>query len=410
MTSIPKFDSIKPKEILLGVTGSIAAYKALDLVRRLKERGFEVSVALSRGALEFVTPLSFAALSGREVKVNLFDPATEGQIDHIALARRADLYIVAPATANFLAKAAYGLADDYPTTLLLATEAPLLIAPAMNPVMYQNPANIENINRLKARGVTFVEPGVGDMACGEVGVGRLAEVAEIVAAVEKILGAPGPLVGKRVLVTAGPTIEPLDSVRFISNHSSGKMGYALAEAARALGAKVTLISGPVALAQPQGVERIGVETALQMREAVLAYAHSQDMIIKCAAVSDYRATVLAPRKLKKQAEWSVSLTANPDILAELGKTKPAKQVLVGFAAESENIVAFAQEKLVKKQVDLIIANDISQPGLGFKADQNQVWMVEKDQVTSLGPLPKDKLAQKILAWILAHPLLGPRLL
>ena len=409
MPSITNFKSMKGKEIVLGVTGSIAVYKSLELVRRLKGLGAEVSVVMSQAAQAFVTPLSFSSLSERPVKIDLFDSESEGQIDHIALARRADLVLVAPATANFLAKAAYGLADDYLTTLLLATDAPVLMAPAMNQAMYLASATQENMDRLRARGVKFVAPGTGDLACGEVGPGRLAEVPDMVAAVQEILDQPGPLSGRKVLVTAGPTLEKIDAVRYISNHSSGKMGYALAQAALDLGAQVSLVSGPVYIEAPAGVDLVPVTTAQEMYDAVMARSDNQDMIIKCAAVADYRAAAPAEQKVKKQASWSVELTENPDILAQLGRVKPPSQVLVGFAAESEKLVQYARAKLNKKGADLIVANDISQTDIGFNADQNQVLLVEKSGETALGPSPKGELAAQILGWIVKHPQLGERL-
>lgn len=383
--------------ILLLVGGSVAAYKALELCRRLMEAGHSVQAVLSEAARQFVAPLSFQALTGREVKTDLFDLGQEAKIGHIDLARKAKLVLVAPATANSMAKAAHGLADDYGSTLLLATKTPVIWAPAMNWAMWANEATQANRALLESRGHVFVGPDSGDLACGEEGAGRLAETGAILAAVETNLNLERPLSGKKVLITAGPTREKIDAVRYVSNYSSGKMGYALAAAAQELGAQVTLVSGPVALGCPPGVERVWIESAEEMREAVLERFEAAQLIVKCAAVGDYRAKEVGSEKLKKAEDFSVQFTLNRDILAELGQKRRVDQLLVGFAAETGDLRHWAESKLKRKGADWIVANDVSLPDAGFDKDQNRVLVVGPESNYELGPMAKTALARELMA-------------
>ncbi|MDT8448307.1 MAG: bifunctional phosphopantothenoylcysteine decarboxylase/phosphopantothenate--cysteine ligase CoaBC [bacterium] len=391
------------------MSGSVAAYKALELVRRLREQAFGVQVILTAGAQRFVTPLSFQALSGREVKTELFDLGSEAKIGHIDLARKADLILVAPATADLMAKAALGLADDYASTLLLATQSPQLWAPAMNHAMWSHPATQQNAATLKTRGATIVGPDSGDLACGEEGPGRLTSTENILAALQSMTAAKGPLSGKQVLVTAGPTREKIDAARYISNHSSGKMGFALAQAAQALGAQVTLVTGPVALSTPPGVQRVDVVTAQEMMEAVLQHFETSDLTIKCAAVGDYRLKNPVDTKLKKAEDFSLDLTLNEDILARLGQLKREDQVLVGFAAETGDLAHWAHSKRQRKAADWIVANDVSLADTGFDGDQNQVLVAHEKGEFELGPMAKSELARQLLTRLLEDPKLGPKL-
>ncbi|RMG28941.1 MAG: bifunctional phosphopantothenoylcysteine decarboxylase/phosphopantothenate--cysteine ligase CoaBC [Gammaproteobacteria bacterium] len=357
--------------VLLGVTGGIAAVRAPELVRRLREAGAEVQVVLTRAARAFVTPTALAALSGRPVRTGLFD-AAEATLPHIELARRADLLLVAPATAHALARLAAGLADDLLGTLYLATRAPVCVAPAMNTAMWEHPATQANVARLRAAGVHVIEPAAGRLACGETGPGRLPEPETLVAEAAALL-APPRLAGRRVLVTAGPTREPLDPVRFLGNRSSGRMGFALAEAARQAGAEVTLVTGPTALATPPGVQRVDVETALEMREAVLRHLPGTDLFIAAAAVADYRPRTRSVHKLKKTDETlSLELVRNPDILAEVAAL-PERPFTVGFAAETEALEARAQAKRRAKGVDMICANLVG-PGRGMETETNALTL------------------------------------
>jgi phosphopantothenoylcysteine decarboxylase / phosphopantothenate---cysteine ligase len=384
------------KEIVLGVTGGIAAYKAVELLRLLTKAGANVHVIMTKGAMEFVTPLTFQTLSMNPVSTSLFNLISEREIGHITLADRADLVIIAPATANIIGKLANGIADDMLTTTVMATKAPVLIAPAMNVNMYQNSAYKENEARLKERGLLFVEPATGMLACGWEGEGKLQEPPVIF---EEALAALAPkdLVGERVLVTAGPTREEIDPVRFVSNHSSGKMGYAIARAARRRGAEVTLVTGPTCLDEPYGVVVAQVVSAGEMREAVLAKAAGSTIIIKSAAVADYRPAVRAEAKIKKTAApLNLELVKNPDILAELGKVK-GERFLVGFAAETGSLLSSAGKKLAEKNLDMVVANDISQPGAGFDVDTNIVNLLFKEgRVEELPMMGKEELADVIL--------------
>lgn len=393
------------KHVVLGVTGGIAAYKAVEIVSRLKKAGAHVHVIMTRGAQNFVTELTFREMSGAPVVTDMWAKVTQYQVEHIALARLADLVLVAPATANFLAKASYGMADDMLTTTLLATRAPVFFAPAMNTAMYEHPATQENLARLKARGVHIIEPASGSLACGTSGKGRLPEPVDIVAALTAFLAAAEPvqdLAGRHVLVTAGGTREPLDPVRYLGNRSTGKMGFAVAAAALARGAHVTLVAGPGSLPVPEGVDCVRVETALEMREAVLRAFDAVDAVIKAAAVADYRPKERAGQKIKKQeGSLTLELVRNPDILRELGEKK-THQLLVGFAAETEHVLDYARAKLEKKNLDFIVANDVSRKDAGFSADTNCVTILARDGACTEYPLMgKRQLADVILDHVAA---------
>ena len=404
-------EDMNGKRILLIVGGGIAAYKSLELVRRLKERGASVRAILTKGGAAFVTPLSLSVLTEEKALTDLFDLKDEAEIGHIRLSREADLIVVAPATADLLAKMAHGLADDLATAVLLATDKQVLAAPAMNVRMWQHKATQRNLAALRADGILFVGPDEGEMACGEFGPGRMAEPDAILGAIDRALGAevPAPrtttatplrsLAGRRVLITSGPTQEPIDPVRYIANRSSGKQGHALARAAVALGAEVTLISGPVALPDPQGVTVVKVETAHEMLAATLA-ALPADIAICAAAVADWRAADEAPQKLKKQnqVEAELKLTLNPDILATIAKPGPKRpRLVVGFAAETENLVENATAKRRSKGADWIVANDVW-PGTGaMGGDTTQVHLVTAAGVEDWPPLSKDETAARLLA-------------
>jgi phosphopantothenoylcysteine decarboxylase/phosphopantothenate--cysteine ligase len=385
------------KRILLGVTGSIAAYKAVELLRELMKREAEVQVVMTEAATRFVAPLTFETLSRQPVLLDMFTLAYESRIGHIAATARADLFVIAPVTANTIAKLAHGLADDFLTNIYLASRCPVLVAPAMDSDMYQHAAVQENLARLRERGIHVVGPASGELASGLVGPGRLVEPAEIVAAIEKLLAPSGDLAGEMVLVTAGPTREPLDPVRYISNRSSGKMGYAIAEAAARRGARVILVSGPTALDPPREAQVVPVETAQEMYDAVLAHLEAVTVVIKAAAVADYRPKQVAREKIKKDERVpEVTLESTPDILAEVGKRK-GRRILVGFAAETHDLVANARKKLQRKNLDLMVANDVSQPGAGFDADTNLVKILDaKGGVEELPLLPKAAVADRIL--------------
>jgi phosphopantothenoylcysteine decarboxylase / phosphopantothenate---cysteine ligase len=392
---------VQAKRILLIVGGGIAAYKSLELVRRLKERGASVRTVLTNGGAEFVTPLSLAVLTEEKVFTDLFDLKDEAEIGHIRLSREADLVVVAPATADLLAKMAHGIASDLATTVLLATDKQVLAAPAMNVRMWQHPATRRNMATLRTDGIVFVGPEEGEMACGEYGPGRMAEPSAILEAIDRLLGVKtaGPLSGRRVLVTSGPTQEPIDPVRYIANRSSGKQGHALARAAAALGAEVTLISGPVALPDPQGVTVVKVDTAHEMLAAALA-ALPADIAICAAAVADWRAADESPQKLKKhnQIETDLKLALNPDILATIAKPGPKRpHLVIGFAAETENLVENATAKRRAKGADWIVANDVW-PGTGVMgADNTQVHLVTATGVEDWPALSKDETAVRLLA-------------
>jgi phosphopantothenoylcysteine decarboxylase/phosphopantothenate--cysteine ligase len=362
------------KQVLLGITGGIAAYKSAELVRRLRDAGATVRVVMTPAACEFITPLTLQALSGQPVHLDLLDPAAEAAMGHIELARWADVVLVAPASADFMARVAAGIADDLLSTLCLATQAPLLFAPAMNQVMWSNAATQQNLKTLASRGVRFAGPAEGAQACGDTGPGRMLEVPDLVSAAIGVF-AGGPLTGVRVMLTAGPTREAIDPVRYISNSSSGKMGFALAAAAAEAGANVTLVAGPVSLPTPAGVSRIDVVTAAEMHTAVMTRVADCDVFIGCAAVADYRAADIAPQKIKKTGETlALHLVRNPDIIAAVAAHRP-RPFTVGFAAETNDLLVHARQKLERKGLDLVIANDVSRSDIGFGSDHNEVQVV-----------------------------------
>ena len=393
-------------KIALGVSGGIAAYKAAEIVRQLQDRGVRVQVVMTAAAQEFVRPLTFAALSGEKVITSMFGSEAEqsnldSAVEHIAVAQSIDALVVAPATADTIAKFAQGIANDFLSTLYLATKAPVIVAPAMNVNMWEHPATQANLKILRERGVSVVEPGSGYLACGMVGLGRLAEPEEIVAATLERLGVAQDLAGETVLVTAGPTYEAIDPVRFLGNRSSGKMGYALAEAALRRGARVLLVSGPTALQPPNGAETIFVETAQQMRAAVLDRWKQATMIVMAAAVADYRAKSPGVEKIKRNGPMSLELEPNPDILAELGSLRQAtgseSPMLIGFAAETQDLVENARAKLTRKHVDAIVLNDVSRPGIGFDSDRNEVTIVTATEEVAVAEAGKLEIAQAILS-------------
>jgi phosphopantothenoylcysteine decarboxylase / phosphopantothenate---cysteine ligase len=391
------------KELILGVTGSIAAYKAAYLLRELTGQGAAVSVVATRHALEFVGALTWRTLSRRPVLSDLFDPRSPEAVEHVALAERAHAVVVAPATANLLAKAAHGIADDFLTTLLLAARGPVLMAPAMDGGMWAHPAVAANVATLRGRGVTVLEPEAGALASGLAGPGRLPEVDVIVAALERLLTPVLDLTGERVLVTSGPTREPIDPVRYISNRSSGKMGQALAAAALARGAEVVLVTGPTVLAPPPGAVCVPVQTAEEMREAVLQHLPGATIVIKAAAVADYRPKSPSPAKIKssKDRGLTLELIPNPDILREVAARKGSAFV-VGFAAETGDVRARAAEKLDAKGVDLLVANDVSRQGIGFDADENEIVMLDRwGGALELPRASKAQVAHAILDRVLA---------
>jgi len=388
---------LKDKTILLGVTGGIAAYKAVELLRLFVKAGAEVFVVMTASAREFVTPLTFQTLSGNPVHTELFNLYQEREIGHISLADRADLVVVAPATANLIGKVANGMADDLLSTALMATKAPVLFVPAMNVNMFENPIYQMNQRKLEELGYHFLEPATGFLACGWEGKGKMPEPARIFEEALALL-APKDLAGETVLVTAGPTREELDPVRYLSNYSSGKMGYAIARAARRRGARVILVSGPTALAAPAGIELVPVTSARRMREAVLERLEEATVVIKAAAVADYRPAMRAEQKIKKGLEGSLilPLEKNPDILAELGKLK-GNRLLVGFAAETADLLENARKKLTEKNLDLIVANDVSRNDAGFDVDTNAVRLLYRDgSGEELPLLGKDEVADRLL--------------
>jgi phosphopantothenoylcysteine decarboxylase/phosphopantothenate--cysteine ligase len=392
-------------KLALGVTGGIAAYKAAEIVRLLQERGIGVQVVMTDAAQEFVRPLTFAALSGEKVITGLFSavheqPNLDSAVEHIAVAQSIDALLVAPATADVIAKFALGIADDFLSTLYLATKAPLIMAPAMNVTMWEHPATRANLEVLRQRGALIVSPDSGYLACGMIGAGRLAEPEKIVAATLEWLGILQDLAGETVLITAGPTYEPVDPVRYIGNRSSGRMGYALADAALRRGAKVVLVSGPTALAPPSAAETIFVETAQQMRTAVLDRWESVSIIIMAAAVGDYQVKNVATEKIKRGGAMELQLEPNADILADLGSLRQAtgnsKPMLIGFAAETENLLANARSKLVTKRVDAIVLNDVSRADIGFNAERNEVSIVTANDTLTLPEASKFDVAKRIL--------------
>jgi phosphopantothenoylcysteine decarboxylase / phosphopantothenate---cysteine ligase len=388
-------------KIALGVTGGIAAYKAAEIVRQLQDRGVKVQVIMTRAAQEFVRPLTFAALSGEKVITGMFDsesgsPNVESAIEHIAVAQSVDALVVAPCTADMLAKFANGQADDFLSTMYLATKARVIVAPAMNVNMWEHEATQRNLETLRSRNVKIVEPASGYLACGMVGAGRLAEPEQIVDAVLEALGVTADMNQERVLITAGPTYEPIDPVRFLGNRSSGKMGYAVAEAAIRRGARVVLISGPTALKPPAVDEFIPVETASEMHEAVLRHIADATTVVMTAAVADYHLAEPSEQKIKRKGAITLALEPTSDILAEIGGTKSPNQVLIGFAAETENVLANARKKLESKNVDAIVVNDVSQPRIGFSSDRNAGQIITASDVIEIPEMPKLEMAQRVL--------------
>ncbi len=386
------------RNVLLGVSGGIAAYKSAELVRQLQELGASVRVIMTRGAQEFITPLTLQALSGNPVYTELLDTEAEQGMSHIALARWADLLVVAPATADVIARLAAGRADDLLTTVVLATPAPILIAPAMNQQMWKDRATVDNMATLAARSVTVVGPAAGQQACGDVGPGRMEDPAIIAAAAARCFES-GLLAGKRVVITAGPTREALDPVRYISNHSSGKMGYAIAQAAVDAGAVTTLVSGPVSLAAPDHARLIRVESAIEMLEQCQQLLPECDIFISCAAVADYRPAVLEEHKIKKGEEQiSLTLLRNPDIVATIASSEHPP-LTVGFAAETRDVLTYARDKMRRKGLDMIVANDVSDRDIGFNSDINEVTVLWADGEQALARAGKGKLARQLVELI-----------
>ncbi|AKL95543.1 coenzyme A biosynthesis bifunctional protein CoaBC [Clostridium aceticum] len=388
---------LKGKNIVLGVTGGIAAYKACDIVSRLKKLQANVNVIMTKSAMAFLQPHTLQALSQNPVITELFESPRYWDIEHISLAQKADILLVAPATANIIGKVAHGIADDMLSTTIMASTAKVVFAPAMNTKMYQNVIFQSNIEKLKTLGYSFIPPASGRLACGDIGEGKLAEVDKIIEFILEIAKEKRDLEGKKVLITAGPTMEAIDPVRFITNHSSGKMGYALAEAASKRGADVTLISGPTKLSPPSNVEFVPIKSTLDMYDAVMKHFPHQEVIIKSAAVADYRPQYSAEKKIKKQeGDLTLTLVRNPDILFELGQIKKEK-ILVGFAAETDHVIEYAKGKILKKNLDFIVANDVTQEGAGFGTDTNIVYLIDKnDNITKIDRSSKLEIAHHIL--------------
>ncbi|WP_129596354.1 bifunctional phosphopantothenoylcysteine decarboxylase/phosphopantothenate--cysteine ligase CoaBC [Anaerophilus nitritogenes] len=385
------------KNVVVGITGGIAAYKGVDVVSKLKKQGFEVFVIMTKSAQEFINPLTFQSLSQNYVITDMFKEPKTWEVEHISLAQKGDLFVVVPATANVIGKIANGIADDMLTTTVMATKAPVLLAPAMNTNMYENSIVQENIKKLKDFGYYFIEPAEGRLACGDIGRGKLPEPEEIVKEASLLLKNEKDLKGTKILITAGPTKEPIDPVRYITNHSSGKMGYAIAECAEDRGAEVLLISGATNLATPKGVKRIDVTTTNDMYQEVLKKFSWADIVIKSAAVADYRPAMVEKNKIKKKDnDLSITLTRNPDILKELG-SKKEHQILVGFAAETQNLLENANNKIKKKNLDFIVANDLTKEGAGFKSDTNIVSIIDKNgSIEHCEKMSKKELAKIIL--------------
>ena len=391
------------KEIVLGVTGGIAAYKAAEVVSRLRKLGASVHVIMTENARQFITPLTLETLSANPVVYDTFERPATWEVEHIALAKRAEVFVIAPATANILAKMACGIADDMLSTTVLATKAPVLVAPAMNTGMWTAPATRQNVETLRQRGVHFVGPEAGFLACGDEGSGRMSEPAAIVGAIEAILCPRRDMEGLRVMVTAGGTRECIDPVRYIGNDSSGKMGFALAEAARQRGAEVTLVCGHTTAKRPEGIPVTEVESTCELYDAVLARAAEQDVVIQAAAPADYRPAHPSAQKIKKQAGEGITLelVENPDIAAAVGAAKRPGQTLVGFAAETEHLLDNARRKLDKKNLDMIVANDVSQPGAGFNVDTNMATLLTREGMVECPLQSKRDLAERILDEIVA---------
>ena len=393
---------LKGREVVLGVTGGIAVYKSAEVVSRLRKLGASVHVIMTKNATEFVTPLTFETMSNNPVVTDTFARPATWEVEHISLAQRAEVFVIAPATANILAKMACGIADDMLSTTVLATKAPVLVAPAMNTGMWTAPATQENMETLRMRGVHVVGPGSGLLACGDVGAGRMSEPSEIVEAICAILCPKRDLEGLRVMVTAGATRERLDPVRFLSNDSSGKMGFAIAEAAKKRGAEVTLVCGVTTAQPPKDVNMVRVESTMELYEAITSRAKEQDVIIQAAAPADYRFATRYDQKLKKEdgAPMVLELVENPDIAAAVGRMKQPGQTLVGFAAETTNVIANAQRKLDKKNLDMIVANDVSKPGAGFNVDTNIATLITREGMTECSLRTKRELADDILDAVL----------
>lgn len=384
------------KTIILGVSSSVAVYKSVQLTSDLLKKGYDVEVIETKNATNFVTPLQFSSLTKHKTYIDTFEEPKEYNIEHISLAKKANVFIVAPATANIIAKLANGICDDMLTTTFLACDCPKIIAPAMNTKMYENPITQENIEKLKKHGVKIVEPSEGLLACKDVGKGKLADIPTLIEAIEEVLNASNVLAGKKVLVTAGPTIEAVDPVRFLTNHSSGKQGYAIAKAAKELGAEVVLVSGPVSLTKPEGIRVIDVKSAEEMFDAVKNEFEDSDYVIKAAAVADYRPKNIASQKVKKtDDDMVIELVRNPDILKYLGEHK-THQKICGFAMETENGIENATLKFNKKNCDLLVYNNLFEEGAGFKGDTNVVSFISKDGVEKKEKMTKEKLAYEIL--------------
>ena len=393
-------EAVRGRFIVLCVTGSIAAYKSIELARRLVQAGATVQVVMSRSATEFVRPLTFQALTYRPVEVEMFQIQDERAAGHVAMGREADAVVIAPATAHVLARLANGMADDLIATTVLATGAPVIVAPAMETHMWQNAATQENVARLHARGVRVVDPESGPLASGDVGPGRLASLDRIEAAIAETFASASALSGRRIIITAGPTVEAIDPVRFVSNRSSGKMGYAIAQAARDSGAEVTLVTGPTALAAPAGVRTIPVESAEDMKEAVLALLPEMDAVVMAAAVADYRPREIQVRKIKKRdvgSQLTIHLTENPDVLKAIVTARRPNTIVVGFKAETGDATKEAERMLRDKHLDLVVANDISEPGSAFGSDTDRVTFVSADGAEALPLLAKSEVARRLVA-------------
>ena len=389
---------LQGKNVVLGVTGGIAAYKACELTSRLRKAGAQVYVIMTKHACEFVAPLTFETLSNHPTVTDTFARPDTWEVEHIALAKRADVFVIAPATANILAKMAHGIADDMLSTTVLATKAPVLVAPAMNTGMWENIATRENVEILRRRGIRFIGPEGGFLVCGDTGAGRMSEPKEIFEAIEAILNPKRDMEGLHVLVTAGPTQERIDPVRYITNRSSGKMGYAIADAAAKRGAKVTLVTGPVNLTVPEGVEAVRILSTQDLYDAMTARCPEMDIVIQAAAPADFTPAVVADQKIKKQGDGDLTLTLRqtPDVAAQVGRLKREGQVLVGFAAETNDVLENAQGKLQKKNLDMIVANDVTAPGAGFDVDTNIVTFVTRKKQETLPCLPKTQVAEELL--------------
>ncbi len=390
------------KHVVLGVTGGIAAYKACELTSRLRKAGAETKVIMTKNACEFVRPLTFETLSNQSVVTDTFDRPETRDVAHVSLAKWADVFVIAPATANILAKMACGIADDMLSTTVLATKAPVLAAPAMNTGMWENAATQANVETLKGRGVRFVGPEGGFLACGDTGAGRMSEAKDIFAAIEEILCPKRDLEGLSVLVTAGPTREALDPVRYLTNRSSGKMGYAIAEAAAERGAKVTLVTGPTSLPVPQGVEAAPILSTQDLYDEMTARCEQADVVIQSAAPADFTPVRAADQKIKKQGDGNlvIEFAQTPDVAAAVGRMKKPGQTLIGFAAETQDVLENAAEKLAKKNLDMIVANDVTAPGAGFDVDTNVVTFVTKDGTESLPCMEKRRVADALLDRVL----------